>query len=630
MGIDQLTLRELKTALEEAEREGFTLFPESLSADNWKKSAENPLFASLWREVREKGSDYASRPIEVLPFSEFILFGSTGDRQIFEAKIFERRKRLSVLALLRLTDAPGEWDAPLADCLWAMCEESTWVFPAHVGLYRNAYPEDIWDRETAPRESVDLFAAITGFALAELSAMLGDSLHPWIRERIRKELDARIFGPFFRDPAPQNWEMKTNNWPAVCAAGIGAAAIYEERDSERLSGMLWRIIEAMRNHLAGFDEEGATAEGVAYWQFGFGFYVYFSELLKERTGGRIDLLEGDKIGKIVRFPNACLLSESKVVNFSDSVERVDFNLGLFARLQARFGDIAVPQQKPEVNQLFTYWANTSRLMMWTLREAAEKSEPAASGIERAASTAGGSSPVHEDYYFKGHQWAISKSRYGEAFIAFAAKGGNNGEPHNHNDLGHFLLHMNGDTVLADPGAGFYTRQYFQPDFRYETLTAGSHGHSVPIIGGRRQSAGKEYQAKVIHYSRSDDEVVFELDLAGAYNCPGLKELTRRFRWERYEDGKLELIVTDSAGFEGQPQSLVEVFISAVEPVQTEAGTLKLGPVDMFYAADAFELEIDPQIVTGISGEGRMFYRVLLSASSPALRMESEVRFKWRV
>ncbi|MBW7461714.1 hypothetical protein K0U00_47440, partial [Paenibacillus sepulcri] len=163
---------------------------------------------------------------------------------------------------------------------------------------------------------------------------------------------------------------------------------------------------SMRNHLSGFDEEGATAEGVAYWQFGFGFYVYFAELLRERTGGRIDLLEGDKIGRIVTFPNACLLSGSKVVNFSDSVERIDFNLGLFARLHSRFSNVEVPQQQPEANQLFTYWANTSRLMMWTLDggDAAE----AASTAEASSSSAGGE-PVHEDYYFKGHQWAISKS-----------------------------------------------------------------------------------------------------------------------------------------------------------------------------------------------------------------------------
>ncbi|MNI29207.1 Heparinase II/III-like protein [compost metagenome] len=497
------------------------------------------------------------------------------------------------------------------------------MLPACVGLYVNQYPHKIWDQPTAPRENVDLFAAITAFSLVEIVSLLGDTIHPWIVERIHQELDRRIIQVYFHDPVPQNWEMKTNNWPAVCAAGIGATVIYIEKDSDRLAGMLWIIIESMRNHLKGFDEEGATSEGVAYWQFGFGFYVYFSELLKERTGGRVNLLEGERVGRIARFPNVCLLSEGKVVNFSDSMEEVEFTLGLFSRLKQQFPGVIVPQQEPHVNQLFNYWANASRILLWTLEE--EKNSSLQSG-NGSLSTAAEGSGSHDDTYYTGHQWAISKSSTASGLIAFAAKGGHNAEPHNHNDLGHFILHVKGDTILADIGAGLYTRQYFQMDTRYETLTAGSHGHSVPIVDGCRQSQGQLFHADVLHYEKSLEQVKYKLDLTQAYQCPNLSSLIREFTWDRSKEGGYSLTLRDSVQFAQQPDSLVEVLISAVKPVVIEPGYVQLESVDMTYDVEQYELEIDPQQVVAINGVERTIYRLLLSAKKLEKQLEFKVEF----
>jgi hypothetical protein len=658
VGIDELTLKQLKKALEEAEQDGYVLFPEGRSVQQWKRSTSDPKFASFWAELRELGESYRDTQAVSLPFSEFTMFGQSGERKTYEAKYFERRTRLSVLTILVMVEGREQWGTALENIIWSTCEESTWVFPAHVGLYHNDYPNGIWDQPEAPRETVDLFAAITAYTLAEIVSLVGELLHPWIVKRVSAELDRRIFQVYFNDPTPQNWEMKTNNWPAVCAAGIGAAAMYEEKNSERLSGMLWRIIAAMRNHLLGFDEEGATSEGVAYWQFGFGFYVYFSELLKERTGGRIDLLQGEKVEKIARFPNVCLLSGGMVVNFSDAPDRVDFLLGLFSRLKQRFGDVMLPEQEPAIDQLFRYWPNAGRLLVWTTSgvEAAgereegstevkvrEAGETIASGsietkvresmgAEEEASTGTTeliSRSIHEDYYFSGHQWVISKSHSSEGFVAFAAKGGHNEEPHNHNDLGHFLLHVDGQTILADLGAGMYTRQYFQTATRYEMLTAGSHGHSVPIIDGCRQSLGRTFQAKVLHYEKSMECVSFKLDLSKAYDCAKLVGLTREFAWNRPEQGEYSLVVRDSFHFSEQPASLVEVFISSVEPQVIKPGLVRLDALDMLFDAQQVELTIDPQQVTGINGVERTIFRLLLTVKEVGRQLVSEVSFHVR-
>ena len=94
------------------------------------------------------------------------------------------------------------------------------------------------------------------------------------------------------------------------------------------------------------------------------------------------------------------------------------------------------------------------------------------------------------YLLPAAQWLICQDGEGNGF---AAKGGNNDENHNHNDIGHFLCVFHGEMLLTDLGAGEYTKDYFG-DGRYDILCNRSMGHSVPLVNGREQCAGREYRA----------------------------------------------------------------------------------------------------------------------------------------
>ena len=56
----------------------------------------------------------------------------------------------------------------------------------------------------------------------------------------------------------------------------------------------------------------------------------------------------------------------------------------------------------------------------------------------------------------------------EAPVVLIAKAGHNDENHNQNDVGSFILHVNGESLLTDPGPGLYTRDYFRAA-RYENV-----------------------------------------------------------------------------------------------------------------------------------------------------------------
>lgn len=610
IGWEGMTLKELKSILEASAERRAELFGEARDSQRWRRTSEHPRLAPIWEQVREEAEHYASEPLEALLFSEFVLFGRTGDRTTYQRKYYERRRRLTLYTLLYSLEGGERWLRAIEDMLWAICDEYTWVLPAHVGLYRPDYPLGIWDQPEPPRETVDLFAGETAFAMAEIVSLLRETLDPWVVHRVQQEIDRRIFQVFFRDPVPQNWELKTNNWPAVCASSIGGAAIYLIDDAERLSGMLWRVLQSLDRYLSGFDEQGATPEGFGYWQFGFGFFTYFSELLRERTAGAVNLLHGERVQRIARFPGACLLSGGKTINFSDAAEDVEVLLGLQHRLKALHPSLNIPEAEPA--RVLQDWVPASRNLLWALDdEGGLEINPA---VRR-----------HEDHFFRGHQWVIAKTLKPERLIAFAAKGGTNGEPHNHNDLGHYMLHVGGVQVLSDLGAGEYTRDYFRPEHRYELLTAGSHGHSVPILDGRCQSYGNQYSAQVLHYEATEEGVCCELDLTGAYELPELDTLRREFTWKR--KGEYELIIRDTFRFQHEPRNCEEVVIAGVEPRAVAPGVLDLGQVEMNYDHEAWRPTVEPLVLPGNNGVRIEAWRIVLKALACSVEMSCELSYK---
>ena len=71
----------------------------------------------------------------------------------------------------------------LEDTMWAICDEYTWALPAHMNGNQGIYVNYQSDRYT-----IDLFAAETGQALAEIIRLLGDKLNPLVVKRAKEEI----------------------------------------------------------------------------------------------------------------------------------------------------------------------------------------------------------------------------------------------------------------------------------------------------------------------------------------------------------------------------------------------------------------------------------------------------------
>lgn len=572
-----------------------------------------PHLQSYLAEVRDVARRACDEPVSDLTFDAFCRFETTGTRREYERPYFARRCRLAGVALAATIDADDSYMPALHETIWAICNEYTWCVPAHIGRISG----DPSSGRLPPEQAVDLFASETAHALAETLALMGDRIDPWLRYRIRHEIERRVFRPLFYDPVRFWWESAPMNWAAVCAGACGMAAMLLEADLERLAGMVDRCVRAMECFLEGFGDDGGCAEGIGYWQYGFGYYVYFSEMLYDLTEGRIDLLAGERIRRIASFPAAVSLGGGNFVNYSDGSAHLALRPGLLSRLAARIAPkLPAVDVVPSFHADACYrWPHATRDIVWT--------DPA---------VLGGVTPVGT-VVLDGLGWVVDRREAGGTLLAFSARAGNNGEPHNQNDLGHFIIHIGGESLLADLGAGLYTRHYFGPQ-RYAHIHNSSEGHSVPFIDGQAQLPGAGHAARVLRCEPGADGILFEIDLAGAYGIATLRELRRSFDW-RYDAaiGAARLRLDDRFDFSATPGAIEEIFISLHEP-QAAPGMVvwrgARGAVTLTFDEHRLEPLIEMIASQDHGGAPMTIYRLRLRAVAPRADDSYQFVFDCRV
>jgi hypothetical protein len=506
----------------------------------------NPLLKNSLEYLAEKGEEFRNREIPGLAYQLYALFDTTGGRKEFESRYFERRNRLLVYGLLSWLWNRREDIKALEDAIWAICDEYSWCLPAHMAG-RSLSPVS----ETARHKGIitqggsdnslrlDLFACETGFALAECCAMLEQILSPPVIERARNEVYRRLIKSYLDNGALQHWELLKMNWCAVCGGSLGGAACYLIEDDLFLGGILYKILPAIDRFLDSFTADGACVEGLSYWTYGVSFFVSFADLLFHRTGGKIDLLRDSRFENIARFQQSCYLPGGAIVNFSDARD-TGFSLGLTSFLKARIPSVETPPASRIMalnHDGISHFAPALRDLIW-----ADRQEPPPPKFNKTT-------------IFPDAQWLLCTLED----IAFAAKGGHNEEPHNHNDVGSFIFYKKGKMIFADLGSGEYVKDYFNEN-RYTIFCNQSFSHSVPVISGQGQKPGKEFQAKACSIGPGGE---MTLDIAPAYGIPGLASLKRRFLFGA-DGGTLD--IRDCFTFLDGPLSVTERFISIYPPL----------------------------------------------------------------
>lgn len=463
-------------------------------------------------------------------YTAYRRFIKDGDREEYEAPYFSRRAKLSALVFRAFLGI--ETGLPLKtliqDYIWAICEETNWVLPAHEG------------------RPIDLFSAETAFLLAQTVALLGDQLDAEVAHRVYAEADRRVLEPYLRWHDSMWWYHGGNNWNGVCNSSVAAAFLLLERDPRRVAEALAVAFSGLQTFLAtAFESDGSSNEGVGYWHYGLINLIALAEMLRARSGGALDPLASPRLRQIAAYPPAMQLSGSVFAAFSDCDETTDFNFGIIQRLAERTGvgtlrNLTARPADPGLD--WRIQMHLRNLLWW------DGIQPAAPAIGDAVLTAPGIARL------------TGTTAAGAAFAA-AIKAGHNAENHNQNDIGSFILHVDGENLLTDPGRGLYSRQYFSAQ-RYDNIFANSYGHSVPRIGGQLQAPGREQCGELTEVKAEAEVKLARVEFSRAYP---VAQLTQAIRTLAVED-QGTVILTDTFEFSGPGQLVEEAFVTWGEVV----------------------------------------------------------------
>ena len=461
----------------------------------------------------KKAEQYLGKEWEILPATFFLDFVRNDNRTRYENMFFGRRQRLTCLVMAEVFENKGRFLDDIANGVWAICEESFWGVPAHIGAQKKGSGlPDI----TEP--IIDLFAAETGELLAWTYYLTGDKLNqisPLIKERIELEEDRRIITPYLgRNDfwwMGFNGERAVNNWNPWINSNVLNIALILEKNKVRREDVVYKSMQSIDVFLNGYPDDGGCDEGPGYWGRAGGSLFDYLDLLYLSTGGKINIYNDLLIRKIGQFIYKAWIHDDYYINFADASAINQPEAGLVYRFGKRINDpvmigfgsfLSIRQKNGRSSEDPDDGSLIRVIPDLLITNELQNEKP----IE----------PFTADMWLPGLQVMDARSHPdSEKDLYFAAKGGHNAESHNHNDVGNFIVYADGRPLLIDIGVENYTAKTFSSN-RYDIWTMQSQYHNLPTINGVQQAAGREYHAQNPQFSSTASKVSFSLDIAGAY------------------------------------------------------------------------------------------------------------------
>jgi hypothetical protein len=453
-----------------------------------------------------------------------------GDREGWESVAFARQRRLSRAAVAAAVTLDDRWIDEVADGVVLLCEQSSWCWPAHDDSMR-VHGAVL---ATATDPFLDLGAGEVAAQLAWIDQLLGaqlDARYPGLRERVRREVRARVLDPFVRR---RDWHWlgldgDVHNWNPWIHGNVLVAALrlldapHEETDRAHVVAL---ALEGLDRYVTSLPEDGAIDEGYAYWWNGACRALEALDVLAHATDGRLDPTASiPALRETVAFPHRMHLGDDWYLNLADGQAKPPRDQAWHSlhRAARRVGDTAAQSHAASHRTADGAVASEAEGLGRLLRGVTDPH-----WIEAEQSTP----PLPRDVWLASTQVLLARTRVGDAAgLALAVKGGHNAEHHNHNDVGSFLVATGGVPVVVDAGRPTYTLATFGPE-RYAIWTMQSSWHNVPEIRGVSQPAGTSAAASGIAVEIDDDRAMLGLELAGAYPAPGLRSWRRSVRLDR--------------------------------------------------------------------------------------------------
>ena len=569
-------------------------------------------------EVIEKAEKNLTDPIPMLTLSMYRNYLEHGSTTVYGAPYRERMEMAMNLFLAEYVTDSGKYIDKLADVIWAMLDESTWMLPEHTphnpaketqhhkvpGAVGDKYPHGL---ELGSAYRSGLMALIHHFMKDKF-----DAISPLISERIVYELKRRTVNAFLNH---KFWWMgvegnKVNNWCPWIISNVLLTVSLVEEDMDKRERTVELALEYLDNFINWYPEDGGCEEGPTYWNAGAACLFDCLELLDDMTDGYVSIFDEPFIKAMGEYEARVNICGNYFINFADSRSTARLN----AEMLQRFG------KRCSSDILYSFGFAMNENNAWF--DTAISYRTFRSLITPPINSDGFKPCAARDTYLPHLKlMALRDSDSPSEGVFFAMKGGHNDESHNHNDVGSFVVYRNGKPVLIDAGVGTYTRQTFSKD-RYKIWSMQSLYHNLPAFGGVGQHQGKAFASKNEVYDA--DARTLTLDLTDAYEAEcGVVSYVRCGTLNGGVVTMTEQIKLDAE------KEIDFIFVTHREPRRLEGAKISLAEkCDLVYDPRlACEIEaFDPVGMDTVKAWGsEKLYRIHLSIVADSIDCAFEVR-----
>lgn len=476
----------------------------------WRKQVPE----AMRKDYIRLGDSCVNMPWEAIPNKVFAEFRTTGNRTHYEEMSFDIRKQFVCLVMAEIMQGKGRFLPSICRGLhYFMEKEPWWGIPAH---YPKAKPE----RGIQP---VDLFNAETSDMLAWTLYMLDKQIgnkEKGLCDSVRKEIERRFLHPTLYEK--QGWKHNANNWNTwITANWLQTVLICGQAHKKGENGLddeckaaFEGVKQCLRTFLKGYPDDGGCEEGVGYWDCaGASFFesLFFMQFAPEEARLSLDAAQRKKVEAMGKFITTMYIDNLNFVNFSDAQAHNVPNINILFPYGEYLGNEPMKQLAAYVGKTFDYLEKPSTLFLRSGNYPKLGRELMLLSMLGKYQATEAVQPHTEDAYLENSQIMVASNQD----WLLAAKGGNNAESHNHNDIGNFIVYHQQKPVIIDLGRDTYTSLSFS-NRRFELMNCRSAYHNVPMINGLEQKDGKQYRAEQVSHVATEEQSSFCLNLAKAY------------------------------------------------------------------------------------------------------------------
>jgi len=583
----------------------------------WRLEQKNSYLqkvAALPEAVKERLVKEGDRGLQyewpALPASLYLDYKITGTRYNFERKNNERRKVLNELAVAAIITKDKKYIAQIANGIWTLCEQTTWVLPAHIVVQKEktGLPD--------PYEVViDLGSGTAAAQLSMIQFMLSDELDAYskgIGKRVFAELNKRIFQPYLT--RTDFWWMgftgqAVNNWNPWVNTNVLMTALYSGLGADSVGLIIGKTVKSTDFFVNQYPDDGGCDEGPSYWSEAGGKLMRFIHVLNKLTTTSIDWKQEKLIYNMGNYISKVHIGENNFVNFADAFSKSIPDPESVYSYGALYNDAALKsfgaylfglqKQKLDNGNIIDFLETTS--------------------IYDSLTTVKPIAPLPAVSWFGDRQLLTARTKSeSTSGIFLAVQGGHNAESHNHNDIGNFMVYAGGTPVFVDAGVGSYTAQTFSSR-RYELWNMQSGWHNCPTINGVMQKEGLSYKANDVQFQQKANSVSLSMDIAAAY--PAEAAVKKYIRIFDFNTEKNSILISENYEMLELKEKLVLHFLVHLKPTIEKPGKIifmsgekKL--LQFNYDPKLFDINLEDKLLDDerISGMwGKQLYRINLTA-----------------